>query len=192
MTPQAAFWRRRIITLVALVWFSPFIICVSRGNINIDPIFTEIIISKIMLHHQSPPSSDCCPLRTVSFKLRTWELRIRRVNKWKWESLLNTIWKAARPSTPDQTRTDNEYNDRSLLSFHSSEDNDKQYLATVKVKCITDPGYLVYNLNFLCKCIEFVFILAQEIPQVLNSILCRLGPLCIWKFSMSYHNDDYF
>ena len=36
----------------------------------------------------SPPSLECCPLHTVSFKLRKLELQIKRENQWKWESLL--------------------------------------------------------------------------------------------------------
>ena len=34
----------------------------------------------------------------------------------------------------------------------------------------TDPGYRVYNLNYLFDWIEFVFIQAAEMTQVLNSI----------------------
>ena len=35
---------------------------------------------------------------------------------------------------------------------------------------ITDPGYRVYNLNSLFDCIEYAFIQAAEMTQVLNSI----------------------
>ena len=39
----------------------------------------------------SSPRRECCSLCNVTFKLRKWGLRIRRENKWKWESLLKTI-----------------------------------------------------------------------------------------------------
>ena len=37
-------------------------------------------------------------------------------------------------------------------------------------KGTTDPGYWVYNLNYLFDYIEFVFNLAEEVTQVLDSI----------------------
>ena len=49
MTSQSAFHRGCILTFVAVVWFFSFFICVSQGNIFIDP--TEVITCKILIHH---------------------------------------------------------------------------------------------------------------------------------------------
>ena len=61
-------------------------------------------------------------LRTVSLKLREWGLRIRRENKWKWESLLiaedidcwNIYIRLQDLQPPDQTKTDNEDKDKKI------------------------------------------------------------------------------
>ena len=51
MASQAALRRGCILTLVALVWFPPNIICVSQGNIYIGPTFTKFNIYKMLTHH---------------------------------------------------------------------------------------------------------------------------------------------
>ena len=81
MTSKAAFCRGYILTFVALVWCFSFNICISQGNIFIDP--TEVIICKILIHHHQLWIVVSCVL-----SVSNWENEdCGRENKWKWESL---------------------------------------------------------------------------------------------------------
>ena len=89
MFPQIACPRRGIVSLVAFVWFFFFIISVFLGKIYIDPTFTTCS------HHPkdldpSPPIGDCRLLFTVNFKQRKLYFQVRRDRKWKLETLLNS------------------------------------------------------------------------------------------------------
>ena len=105
MTSQAAFHRRCILTLVAFVWLFSFIICVSHWNISVEPTYTTVIIFKIMIHHNQTKVGNIVVLPQKPFLTKK-GLRIIRENKWKWEWLLKTIWKATKSSTfrPDRNR----------------------------------------------------------------------------------------
>ena len=62
MTSQAAFHRGYILTLVALFWFFSPIICVSQGNVYIDPTFTKVMIYNILIHHHQVGNVVPCAL----------------------------------------------------------------------------------------------------------------------------------
>ena len=105
MCPQITCLRGCIVTLIAFVWLFSFIICVSHCNISVEPTYTTVIIFKIMIHHNQTKVGNIVVLPQKPFLTKK-GLRIIRENKWKWEWLLKTIWKATRSSTfrPDRNR----------------------------------------------------------------------------------------
>ena len=142
MTCQAAFHITYIFTYVALVCFFSFIICVSRGNIFICPIFTEVIICNILIHQNQVEN-------VVRWNCQFQTEKIRRENKWKWELLLKT---------PDQTRTDNRDNDRrQRQQYKDKKSNDtkfddkntkaKKYSGQIKWQQNTTTTYINKNKN---------------------------------------------
>ena len=50
MCPQIAFPKGHKVALVAFVWFYPFITCVFKWNIFVDPTFGKVISYRILIH----------------------------------------------------------------------------------------------------------------------------------------------
>ena len=70
MCLQMTCLRRGIVALVTFVWFYYFIICVSQGNIYIDPTFTKVIIYNILTHHIQFGILSCANCQFETEKMR--------------------------------------------------------------------------------------------------------------------------